>query len=162
MADNYLEKKLEEHRSRMAAGVPRQRRRTPVVLPLTFPERHVLVIAPGNALQGEVVKALRAAGHRVAFIDPAGRSLAQATGARCYPFSPDRIDEVIDDIKRHWGGLDITVTASPSGGFLVEDLTDGALASVDGRDGVDTASAVVIFTHPSSRLIHRCKAFDRE
>ncbi|MDE5785756.1 MAG: hypothetical protein K2H98_04410 [Duncaniella sp.] len=164
MADNYLEKKMEEHRSRMAAGASRRRRHVPVTGagPLVFPERRILVSGEGYPWLNEMVTALRAAGHRVAFMDPAGNALAQATGARCYPWTSDRLADAESDILKHWGGLDITVSATRGGDILVEDLTDGTMATVATHSGADAVSAVVILTHPSSRLIHRCKTLDGE
>ncbi|MDE6485641.1 MAG: hypothetical protein K2L14_09660 [Duncaniella sp.] len=165
MADNYLEKKMEEHRSRMAAGVASRPRRqqSQQGSALSFPMRRVLVAAEGLGWQAQVVAALRAAGHKVAIIDPAGATLAQATGARCYPFTSGRIDEVIADLDKHWGGLDITVMAARDGDEIsVDNATDGIRASVTVTEAAATASAVVLLTHPSARLIHGSESHDRE
>lgn len=165
MADNYLEKKMEEHRSRMAAGaVSRTRRQpSPQGSALVFPVRRVLVSATGLGWQAQVVTALRAAGHKVAIIDPAGTALAQATGARCYPFVADRKEEVVADLHKHWGGLDIIVMAARDGdGISVENIADGFRASVTANDAAEAASAVVMLTHPSARLIHGCESLDGE
>lgn len=163
MADNYLEKKMEEHRSRMAAGaVTRPRRSAAATQALVFPERRVLVIAEGRDWQRDVITALRGAGHKVAIIDPHGATLAQATGARCYPFTTDRVNDVVEDIIKRWGGLDITVKATRDDEISVENSADGFSAAVTAADDSDAAAAVVMLTHPSARLIHGSESLHGE
>ncbi|MBD5251075.1 MAG: hypothetical protein HDS56_07870 [Barnesiella sp.] len=160
MADNYLEKKMEEHRSRMAAGVMKRVRQAAPSGGLVFAQQRIIVDGAASDWEAAVVMALRAAGHRVAFMNPAGSTLAQTSGARCYPLTSDRMPDAVVDLNKHWGGLDMIVRATLSGDILVEDLTDGSLFAVSAEG--DAASAVVILTHPSVRLIHRSKPFDGE
>ncbi len=97
MADNYLEKQMEDYRRGRVATTTVRRRRGYITL--RYPERHLLFIggdAPGIA---PIMQRLAEAGLHVSFTvgntdgadaDNAasaaeGRRIAQATGARFYP-----------------------------------------------------------------------------
>ncbi len=99
MADNYLEKQMEDYRRGRVATTTVRRRRGYITL--RYPERHLLFIggdAPGIA---PIMQRLAEAGLHVSFtVDNAdtdnatnaasaaeGRRIAQATGARFYPGS---------------------------------------------------------------------------
>ena len=99
MADNYLEKKMEEHRTRMAAGAAK---RTPAARGgaargasggLTFEYPKMRVYVPGGAdtsLGRELIAVLRAAGVDVDFSGlPSAEAtkLGQRLGARFYPIA---------------------------------------------------------------------------
>ena len=91
MADNYLERKMEEHRNSGAAP----KKKTPQVaghrqgeICIKFPPRRVLVTGGANGIGRAVVQAFRNADCIVDFIDSDrrnGQLTAQQTGARFIP-----------------------------------------------------------------------------
>lgn len=91
MADNYLERKMEEYRS--GKGVTYRHRTTPTgarpgTLNVKFPSRRVLVTGGARGIGRTIVKAFCDAGCRVAFCDidsKAGAATAQATGRSFIP-----------------------------------------------------------------------------
>lgn len=121
MADNYLERKMEEHRR---GPMPAYRRHVtsrgvpPGTVSFPFPVRRILVLSAGEgtdsaaernvvALRDSIVEALAATGCRVAFAesDIVWRNrLAQTTGA-C-GVAPGDTDIVSD----RWEGFDSSVT----------------------------------------------------
>ncbi len=121
MADNYLERKMEEHRR---GPMPAYRRRVtsrglpPGTVSFPFPVRRIVVLLAVEdpdtataearvALRDSIVKALAATGCRVAFTegDIVSRNrLAQSSGA-CGVAPGD-----IDIVSARWEGLDSSVT----------------------------------------------------
>lgn len=121
MADNYLERKMEEHRR---GPMPAYRRRVtsrglpPGTVSFPFPVRRIIVfsageipdaVAAGNAvgLRDSLVKALAATGCRVAFTEAdivSRNRLAQTSGA-CGVAPGDT-----DIVAARWEGLDSSVT----------------------------------------------------
>lgn len=124
MADNYLEKKMEEHR-RGAAAKAVGRRLSPLgerrgTVSFKIDELRVLVTDAGTDSGAAIVKRLREGGCKVAFAsrdDKAGRELAQTSGARHYPATFN--GSVTDDLARAWGGIDVIVVTD---GRRVEDV----------------------------------------
>lgn len=107
MADNYLEKKFEEHLN--APYKPAKKAPPP---PKT---RRVVVVGGDSGLGPSIVKSLRVAAHKVAFCgvdDMAGKSTALSTGA---DFShvdvadADSLRGFIRDVAEKWGGVDAIV-----------------------------------------------------
>ncbi len=99
MADNYLEKRMEDYRRRGARPFRRPE-----------PDKAAFVV-DGDAA---TVERLRATGEwHVAFADPdvkRGRALAQRTGARHYPVDPtdaDALRRAIDDTRARWPQLQV-------------------------------------------------------
>lgn len=98
MADNYLEKKMEEHRSGKAAVLPR--RRTPsggkpgtATFALAVHTAFVSGCENDMALAGAVLAAFGRAGVTTGFacVDlAAGRLMAQSTATRHYPLAADK------------------------------------------------------------------------
>jgi hypothetical protein len=118
MADNYLERKMEEHRN---GGAPGYRHRVtatgarPGTVTFPFPVRRIVVVtADGTtqqatvvALRNALVKSLVATGCKVAFTDDditTRNRIAQSLGA-CGVASAD-----IDIVKTRWEGIDATIT----------------------------------------------------
>ena len=125
MADNYLEKRMEEHR-RSASVKPAVIRRTPIgdrigTVSFKIDPLRVLVTDGESDHASAIICRLREAGCKVAFVsadDKGGRALAQKSGARFYPCSFS--GSVADDLEKTWGGVDAVV------------LTDGNMpADVD-------------------------------
>lgn len=114
MADNYLERKMEEHR-RTQASTPAVRRKPSPGIAL----KRIAVNIPDAETTEQIVKHFRKAGHKVAFTlkDSArGTALAQSSGSRFYP--APRAAGMIDDLQRVWGGLDIIITEENLQNFL--------------------------------------------
>lgn len=94
MADNYLERKMEEHRSGKATShtiTPLRSSSLHPGLHLLYPAMKVAVFAHNAPQAQPYVEALRTAGLNVALCCSAGgkeaTALAQRTGARLYPDS---------------------------------------------------------------------------
>lgn len=114
MADNYLENKMDEYR-RGLLGAPVRRKITPSgaaagcasFLPFPPGLRVLVMCEKGN---DELIAALVNAGCRVAFTSTdrsAGAKLAQHTGARHIPVSPENavaLKNAIDSLCHTWRG----------------------------------------------------------
>lgn len=106
MADNFLEKKFEEHLN--ASAQPVQRRKTPR-------ERRAVVTGGAKGIGMEIVRALRIAGHKVAFCDidaDAAKETALRSGADFFHVDvadPDAYRGFLLDVVKKWGGIDIIV-----------------------------------------------------
>ena len=119
MADNYLEKKMDEHR-RAAAVRPSARRLSPVgerrgYVSFKIDELRIFVTDASSEIGSAIVRRLRDGGCKVAFAaaeDKAGRALAQESGARHYPASFS--GSVVGDIAKSWGGIDVLVVTDRS------------------------------------------------
>ncbi|MDY3858880.1 MAG: hypothetical protein SO006_08505 [Muribaculaceae bacterium] len=121
MADNYLERKMEEYRSGKSKPAVR-RRLTPSgqksgQITLPYPDVRVFVIGPDEKL----IRAFADAGAHVSFCcddterHKTLRLLAEQTGARFYPLPVDEIPDRNDAdylIERHDDTILITVPAS--------------------------------------------------
>lgn len=115
MADNYLERRMEDLRSGLlAADTARMRAKTPARNPhrlsVVFPEMRILVADGLSDFGKALVKAFRSVGMKVAFCATdatEGRRFAQESGARSC--NATRPDTVLADILKAWGGLDLIV-----------------------------------------------------
>lgn len=123
MADNYLEKQMEDFRAGKIAtrrSSEAMHRPQPVAADaVAMPGKRVLVACHNPADTASLVRLLRSTGARVAFIAPAGKEwqqLAQASGSRFYPatmpqsgepLDQTQTDSILTDLKRHWHGIDI-------------------------------------------------------
>lgn len=123
MADNYLEKRMEEYRSgrlavrsRTSSSMRAPRRNDS--LTLRYEPMTVAVIADGmHPVVAETIGAFTAVGCRVAFMAAdvrEGNAVAQRTGARYYPASLG-IEGMLADMISHWGGSpEVAVSFMPS------------------------------------------------
>lgn len=119
MADNYLEKRMEEYRAGrlaprtrvVARGVVARREKGEFVI--AFPQMRVVVLGGSVGLAEAVAKAFRTVDCQVALCHADSRSLtpfAQRHGLRYYPFDPAvKWERVIDDVTARWGGVDVVV-----------------------------------------------------
>ncbi len=111
MADNYLEKKFEEHLN--APYKPVKQRHAPLK------ERRAAVVRGAGGIGAAVVRSLRVAGHKVAFCDAdedGGRETALRTGSDYYQVDPTNSEELVGFLKglsSKWGGVDIIVVIVP-------------------------------------------------
>lgn len=156
MADNYLEKKMEEHR--LASSAKSYSRRMspggnkPGTLAVRFDPLRVIVTDGSTAVGEATVRRFMNAGCRVAFLSAdmsQGRRLSQSTGSRFYQSTVFDLCSAVKDIERKWGGVDAfiltdnrpTVPAGKSCKRVIAIGTDGLLPEVDERDGL-TVNAV--------------------
>ncbi|MCM1092652.1 MAG: SDR family oxidoreductase [Lachnospiraceae bacterium] len=150
MADNYLEKRMEEYRAGKLAP-KRQIIHVPVSKKsgdfcLSFECLNVIVLGGCFELASAVVEAFRKVDCRVALCHDAEkecRVLAQRSGCRYYPFDPcdeERCDYMVDDVEARWGGVDVVVD----------------LRCVDAypSEQVDTAATLMLLhSHPAFSFI---------
>lgn len=137
MADNYLERKMEEYRSgklsvRVKSGVSRSLPKGKIAV--DFPPRTVILAAPAiGPVCRAVVKSFIDAGCRVALVSACHKEatgLARSFGARFYPvagFSPASINSVVEDVISHWNIPDTFIFVSDVEGADV----NSALPAVD-------------------------------
>ncbi len=130
MADNYLERKMEEH------GRPTPRRcNADARLAAAFGcealcHLRVFIASEDYDTVADAVRVFRAAGCRTAFTAVGaarqrGTALAQACGARCYPClcaDAQAYSRAVADLRYHWGGVDVAVADSHA--ELPEDLAE--------------------------------------
>lgn len=117
MADNYLEKKMEEHARGVVKRVTALTVKGTVRLPI--PSRRIFIDVADvcAAPYSQIVRAFAEAGCRVAFCgsdNTAGNRAAQALGARFLPFDPAR---AVARAARTWGGLDMYIAGSGATAF---------------------------------------------
>lgn len=118
MADNYLERKMEEHRAGKTHSVSRRLSPSgarPGTLTVKFPPRRVFVTGGAAGIGRAIVTAFRNAGCRVAFCDTdskAGTATAQATGAQFHPCDvtdADALTATVNRLLHDWGDIDIVI-----------------------------------------------------
>ncbi len=116
MADNYLERRMEEYRSGKFSSRPKAVRtvsRGEGDLVVHFPKLRVLIAGGLDAVGRAIVGAFRQVDCRVAFFDTdyrQGNLMAQSTGSKFY-HTPghDSLARNISDILDKWGGIDVVV-----------------------------------------------------
>lgn len=118
MADNYLERKMEELRS----GAPRKSVHKvaslgcrPGIWEVPFAERRVVVAGNGSDLDVMMVEQLRSVGCKVAFMGGGkkdGNELACRTGAQFHPTKYDDWEGLMRSVAlvcRAWGDIDVVI-----------------------------------------------------
>ncbi len=106
MADNYLEKKFEEHLNASSKPVAKRR---------VVHERKALVTGGAKGIGREIVRSLRVAGHKVAFCDideVQGRETALRTGADFYRVDiadAEAYRAFLRELIAKWGTVEIIV-----------------------------------------------------
>lgn len=130
MADNYLEKRMDDLRAgRIGAG------NRPALsvsgrlkgagglgsLGEAYPGLRVFVAGGAAGVGRALVKAFRDAGCRVAFCDAdarGGNATSQKLGARFYNVDgadDEAVEGALADMRRHWGGVDVVARATGEG-----------------------------------------------
>lgn len=116
MADNYLERKMEEHRG--GSKAPRPLRRTTSFegkAVFDFPRRRVLVVGGASAGGEAIVDRFLQTGSKVAVFDPdsdKGHAMAHDKGVRFYAVSEiSDTTKAFADLLHNWLDTDIVVIA---------------------------------------------------
>ncbi len=156
MADNYLEKKMDEYR-RGLLSAPARRKTTPSGYArgcasfLPFPVGVKILMLTDSASETEL-KALVDAGCRVAFTGndrKEGKSIAQSCGAQFHPVfagDEDAVRRSMDLIKTRWrGNVEIIV----SHGYAFPDDFDGFKISI----GEDMGGNLTIAEDPDPAML---------
>lgn len=116
MADNYLERKMED--MRRMPQTPFKPPRTGAKSPRLSPrkdERRIFVTGGAHGIGRAVVAAFRNIGCRVAFCDSdakLGYAVSQELGARFYPLDvtdADALEQCLDSVAELWGDIDVVV-----------------------------------------------------
>lgn len=132
MADNYLEKKMEEYRSGALSRT--NVRRKPISgeqsgsVRMKIDMLRVIVTDGAGEYAPAIIGRLREAGCKVAFRsddEKGGRALAQKSGARFYPASFTGC--VAADLTKVWGGVDAVVVTD---GVITEGVDRGTLKRI--------------------------------
>lgn len=159
MADNYLERKMEEYRSgkggrrivyKSSAGVK------PGTICVKFPARRVFVTGGASGIGRAIVEAFRRADCRVAFCDNDtrnGNGTAQATGARFYPVDvtdSHALEDCMEHIIGDWGDIDVIVNNVGVGSFAPL-----AETAVEDFDRVIATNLRPVFVTARKLAIHR-------
>lgn len=114
MADNYLERRMEDYRN----GKLSTRRMSSVSVKRPSMVLRVFIIGGNTEAGKRHVGMLRKYGWKVAFTDPdlkAGRELAQATGSQHHPVDIIDADALVSTIRKalvSWGALDLILDCS--------------------------------------------------
>lgn len=140
MADNYLERKMEEYQA-SKGGKKRVIRRMPTGAPrgtinVKFAPCRVYVTGGARGIGREIVETFIKSGCRVAFCDvddKQGALTAQATGAQFHPVDVrdvKRLEDSLTRVAEAWGDIDVIVNNVGVGNFkplvetTVEDFDD--------------------------------------
>lgn len=151
MADNYLEKRMEEYRAgKLAPKITRTAaapQRKPGEVTVAFPPMNALVLCGDAVLTQTVCGAFRKADMRVAFCmadSLEGTRIAQTTGSRFYPYAVDdvvKLGSAMDDLAGRWGGVDV-----------IADLR-GVSAADFGEAASEMASLLLLHSHPAFSFV---------
>lgn len=159
MADNYLEKRMDDYRSgrltpKARTVVKSSPRLAPNQLLLEYPELKI-VISP--SLSVELIEALvvayRGIGAKVAFSlhdTRKGTLLAQKHGARFYPSEKfPTVEEILPDAVKQWGRIDVCISSDedkPSATDIEKNIyvKEGS----DAKSVQYIARSVLIQSHP--------------
>ena len=111
MADNYLERRMEDYRSGKLSSM----RMTSATVKRPSMTLRTYVIGGDTELGVKYIKKFRASNWRVAFNHAdlkSGRQLAQASGAQHHPVSTDNVEAMLGSLKKVielWGAVDLVV-----------------------------------------------------
>ncbi len=115
MADNYLEKRMEEYRAGKLSSRSHRPIRSISLKRPSLPPLRVFVTGGACGIGRAIVRAFRDEGCYVAFCDNdlnAGRTTAQSTGAQFYPLDvtdPDALEGALDNIVSRHGDIDVII-----------------------------------------------------
>lgn len=111
MADNYLERRMNDYRE--GRNTPSAQARRATITATTKSQPAIFIIGGETADGLKHITYFRNRDWRVAFTHPdtaEGRRLAQSSGAQHHPIDPSDLEQLqrsIDHIMKHWGHLDL-------------------------------------------------------
>jgi hypothetical protein len=120
MADNYLEKRMEEHRNAQKSTITIYKHKEKQS---KLNGKRVFVTGGAHGIGEAMVKAFRNEGCAVAFCDKdikLGNKVAQQFGARFYPIDVrdiDALEKMFDDVLNYYGDIDILINNVGVGNF---------------------------------------------
>ena len=119
MADNFLEKQMEDYRTgRRRNPVSHSAGRRPGIYPMKYPAQTVIVVNANNEGAEQVISQFIAAGATVAFTaNTEGSEIAQRVGGRFYPGG---LEQLATDLQKRNEQPQTIIT------FNIEDLQSGA------------------------------------
>ncbi len=159
MADNYLERRMEDYRSGRGGSRRLHASSRSGRLSLPYPHQYVLVLGGDTPAGRAVLEAFSHSGATVAFTASAdGAALAQRTGARYYPMTAA---EAAADMAARGEGPDVVIVCDGSAplseiGHLI--VITGQPADIPGAiviAGTDLAQAAriaLMAAHPASAM----------
>lgn len=159
MADNYLERRMEDYRSGRGGSRRLHASSRSGRLSLPYPHQYVLVLGGDTPAGRAVLEAFSHSGATVAFTASAdGAALAQRTGARYYPMTAA---EAAADMAARGEGPDVVIVCDGSAplseiGHLIvipEHPSDipGSIV-IAGTDLAQAARIALMAAHPASAM----------
>ena len=154
MADNYLEKKYEEYKSRKEGHASRPYNSRKAAS--HHKTRRVFVTGGAEGIGKAIVKTFRSAGHRVAFCDvgeAAGKETALQTGTSFFHVDvSDReaLENCMQQIFEEWGDIDIVI--NNAGISCFSPITE---TSVEDFDRILSINLRPVFITSRRLAIHR-------
>ena len=154
MADNYLEKKYEEYKSRKEGHASRPYNSRKAAS--HHKTRRVFVTGGAEGIGKAIVKTFRSAGHRVAFCDvgeAAGKETALQTGTSFFHVDvSDReaLENCMQQIFEEWGDIDIVI--NNAGISCFSPITE---TSVEDFDRILSVNLRPVFITSRRLAIHR-------
>jgi len=141
MADNYLERKMEDYRRSIANGeshMSSKRKASQIkegYIQIKFPPRRVFVTGGASGIGRAIVESFRRTGCKVAFCDTdtiAGRNVSQSTGSQFHPLDiadSIKLTTALDYVARNWGDIDVII--NNAGIFRYTPLTTTSVEEFD-------------------------------
>lgn len=159
MADNYLERRMEDYRSGRGGSRRLHAPSRSGRLSLPYPHQYVLVLGGDTPAGRAVLEAFSHSGATVAFTASAdGAALAQRTGARYYPMTAA---EAAADMAARGEGPDVVIVCDGSAplseiGHLIVIIGQpadipGAIV-IAGTDLAQAARIALMAAHPASAM----------
>lgn len=159
MADNYLERRMEDYRSGRGGSRRLHASSRSGRLSLPYPHQYVLVLGGDTPAGRAVLEAFSHSGATVAFTASAdGAALAQRTGARYYPMTAA---EAAADMAARGEGPDVVIVCDGSAplseiGHLIVIIGQpagipGAIV-IAGTDLAQAARIALMAAHPASAM----------
>lgn len=163
MADNYLEKQMEDYRAGKFAVKARAKSgasvRRPGQLSVQYPQLRVFITGGASGIGESCVNEFRKIDAKVAFCDidrKRGNELAQKSGARFYPLDvtdAEALDRAVNDVISLWGDIDVLVNNVGIGAFKpIEDMDVD-----DWRQVIDT-NLQSAFVTSRALAVHRSRS----
>ncbi len=166
MADNYLEKRMDDYRSGRDGSRSRSTAPRRGVATIKYPRRNILVVGGDSSAGRATISTFVGAGCLVAFTADdaeAGRRAAHDCGGRFYPMS---VDEAVADMQSRGEQPEVIVIASTKvthvdianvRTIIISEMVDNSYlrdnsVAIEGCDAEQAAMLCLILAHPSSTV----------